>query len=283
MEAKVIPIVLKGYPELPKRIEWSSTELPIKIYTKEDLAKLEIPDFIINFHWQVDRSKSFTDQLVYEINSNIHQQTFFWDWLLNVKPAKFVNISTIKIFSELNQNPVSSSSIPKPISPYGIAKVTAENYFKSLFHKSSTKLSNLRLGTISSYGEVPTQLCTQLFNSIFHNKKIRINKGHTSNLLYIDEAIDLIISSVYHHEKDNYLIVGDANLNEVISRRFEEIANKKLNAEFVDLNPGNVDPIFISDRDILKVEWTRSYSLDSMIELIIKANQKKSSDPDNVK
>ncbi|MCU0333305.1 MAG: NAD-dependent epimerase/dehydratase family protein, partial [Ignavibacteriaceae bacterium] len=195
LDAKIIPIILEGYPEFPKRVEWKSITQPIKIYAKEDLEKIEFPDYVINFHWQVNRSKSFSDQLIYEINSNIYKHTFFWYWLKDVRPTKFINISTIKIFSELNQNPISSVSTPEPLTPYGIAKVTAEKYFAAVFHKSITKVINLRLGSVSSYGEVPTQLLTQLFNSLFNKKKIIVNKGHVSNILYIDEVIDLIINS----------------------------------------------------------------------------------------
>lgn len=282
LDAKVIPIILKGYPELPKRVEWKSTTQPIKIYTKEDLEKLEIPDYVINFHWQVDRSKSFTDQLIYEINSNIYEHAFFWDWLKEVQAKKFVNISTIKIFSELNQNPVSSASIPKPLTPYGIAKVTAENYFNALFNKSTTVVINLRLGPVSSYGEVPTQLLTQLFNSIFKKKKITINKGHISYILYIEEAIDLIINSALLGNEENYLVVGGGKLNEFISHRFEEIAKGKLNAEYLDLNPSIEDPIFVSDINKLQSIWTRSYSLDSLIEQIIKLNLSRFSNMDTI-
>jgi hypothetical protein len=140
-----------------------------------------------------------------------------------------------------------------------------------------TKVINLRLGSVSSYGEVPTQLLTQLFNSIFNKKKITVNKGHASNILYIDEVIDLIINSALMDNEENYLVVGDPYMNEYISQRFEEIAKGKLNGEYVDLYPGTVDSIFISDIDKLKSSWSRSYSLDSMIELIIKSNLRSSS------
>jgi hypothetical protein len=141
-----------------------------------------------------------------------------------------------------------------------------------VFHKSITKVINLRLGSVSSYGEVPTQLLTQLFNSLFNKKKIIVNKGHVSNILYIDEVIDLIINSVLLDNQENYLVVGKPYLNEYISQRFETIAKGKLDAEYVDLNPGIEDPIFISDINKLHSNWTRSYSLDSMIEMIIKLN-----------
>ena len=277
LDAIVIPIILEGYPELPKRVEWNSKTKPFKVYDKTDLSNLEVPDYVINFHWQVDRSKSFSEQFLFEINSNIYKHSFFWEWLKEIQPQKFINISTIKIFSELNNNPISSSTIPKPVTPYGISKVAAENYFSALFHKSNTKLINIRLGSISSYGEVPTQLLTQLYNSVFNKKKITINKGHRTNILYIEEAIDLIINSTSLDDKENYILVGYGILNEDISKRFEEISNGKLNAEYVDLFPDIVDPVFISDRDKLKSSWTRNYSLESIIELIIRTNLRNSS------
>jgi len=61
----------------------------MKIYTKEDLTKLKPFDYVINFHWQVDRSKTFTEQLLYEINSNLSMHEFFWNWLKEKQPKKF--------------------------------------------------------------------------------------------------------------------------------------------------------------------------------------------------
>ncbi|HOJ07533.1 MAG TPA: NAD-dependent epimerase/dehydratase family protein [Ignavibacteriaceae bacterium] len=280
LNATVIPIILKGYPEMPKRVEWASSVKPMKIYTKEDLTKLKPFDYVINFHWQVDRSKTFTEQLLYEINSNLSMHEFFWNWLKEKQPKNFINISTIKIFSELNEHPVSTSTVPLPLTPYGISKIAAENYFRALFNKTSTQVVNLRLGSIAAFGEVPTQLLTQLFNSAFNNKKIIVNKGHISNILYIDEAIDLIINSALIGVQGNYLLVGDGYLNQDISKRFEELSHRKLNAEYQDFNPGVTDPGFLSDKDKLRSSWTRSYSLDSMIEMIIELNLKRNSTVD---
>ena len=84
--------------------------------------------------------------------------------------------------------------------------------------------------------------------------------------------IDLIISSALSRDEENYMVVGEANLNEYIGERFEAIAKRRLNAEYVDLNPGIEDPIFISDIHKLKSTWTRSYSLDSLIEQVIRSN-----------
>ena len=83
--AEVTPVILKGYPDLPKRVDWKSNHKPIKILSQNDLKQLKPPDYVINFHWQVNRSISFTEQLFYEIESNIYKQSFFWDWLKQVR------------------------------------------------------------------------------------------------------------------------------------------------------------------------------------------------------
>jgi len=85
-------------------------------------------------------------------------------------------------------------------------------------------------------------------------------------------VIDLIIGSAFLCDQGNYLVVGDGNLNEYICQRFEEIAKGKLNAEYVDLNPNVEDLLFVSDINTLQTTWTRTYSLDSIIERIIKSN-----------
>ncbi len=89
--------------------------------------------------------------------------------------------------------------------------------------------------------------------------------------------MDLIINSALIDNKDEYLVVGEGKLNEDIAKRFEQISKRKLNAEYEDLNPGTNDQIYITDRDNLKSNWTRSYSIDSMIKMIIKSNLENSS------
>ena len=84
--------------------------------------------------------------------------------------------------------------------------------------------------------------------------------------------IDLIIGSAFLCDQGNYLVVGDGNLNEYVCQKFEEIAKGKLNAEYVDLNPNVEDLIFVSDINKLQTTWSRTYSLDSLIDIIIKSN-----------
>jgi nucleoside-diphosphate-sugar epimerase len=267
--AKVIPLVLKGYPIKPKRVPWEAKTDPISVDNINDLKRLPIPDYAINFHWCVDRTLSFTEQIFYELGHNIRHIAFLWEWLADKPLQRFINISSIKIFSYLNQNPISADTEPKPVSPYGIAKITAERFLDSYFCNSEFSVNHLRLCSVASFGEHPSQLMTQFCISAFTNCPIRVNAEHISYIIYIDEVIDLIINAALTVSQWRYIIATPSISTEQIARKFEQISGRRLNAEFVDLASGCPDPIFVSDIKKLRAHWVRCTSLELMIDMII--------------
>jgi len=271
--ADVIPLVLGNYPDRPKRIIWEANIKPIKIMNVSELNDLKTPDYVINFHWEVDRKLSFAEQLFYEIKHNIYDLSFFWDWLLDKKIERFVNISTIKVFSHLNENPISIKTEPCPFSPYGIAKLTAEKFFDSYFNKTTFSVVHLRLSSVASYGEHPSHLLSRLFEGAFRGKRITINKGHKVNLFYIDEIINLIINASLNAKNDKYLLVKEDYFIEDVAAEFEKISGKKINALYKNLSPGQFDPIFHSNHQELEADWVRKFNLDETINKIIQLNQ----------
>lgn len=267
--AKIIPIVLSNFDLKPKRIPWMAKTKTVKISSEFDLDNLEIPDYVINLHWCVKRTLTFTEQLNYELYNSIFIHEFFWTWLKDKNLKKFINISSIKIFSHLNKSLVKSLSFPKPASAYGLTKLFSEKYFDLLFSSSHFNVLNIRLSSITSIGEHPSQLMSQLYMSGFHNKRVKININHFTNLLYIKEAIDLIISASLKFDKAKILIGGERYENREISERFEYISNKKVIADYVNLSPGIIDPAFKFENDVIMQDFVRKYSLDEMIiELI---------------
>jgi nucleoside-diphosphate-sugar epimerase len=272
--AEVLPLVLDGYPTRPKRISWTAQSSPIIITGQEDLSDLPAPDYVINLHWLVNRKLSFTEQILHELDHNIHRLEFFWNWLSGITFSQFVNISSIKIFSFLNKNPISADTKPCPFSPYGIAKIAAENFFNAFFQKSPIKVKNLRLCSVASFGEHPSQLMSQLYQSAFNKLKIRINSNRKSNILYIDDAVDLIISAALIGDSGQYILAPEGIMNNIIADKFKRICGRKLDAEYTNFSPGMNDLTFISDIPKLRNIWTRTTSLEQMIQNIISSNQK---------
>jgi UDP-glucuronate 4-epimerase len=267
--ADVLPVVLDGYPQHPKRVHWLARRPPLLIGSPGAFGAFKTPDYVINFHWLVDRTLSFTDQLRYELDYGLHRISYLWDWLKESSCHRLVNISSIKVYSQLNTNPISALTDPRPLTPYGLAKLTAERFLDAYFYTSQVPVTHLRLGSVASCGEHPTQMLSQFFQSAFENKAIKVNSGHTVNLLYIEEAVDLIINAALQADRPNYILAGPSTPVDDIAALFERISGKKLNAEYVDLGPATIDPGFQSDLQLLHARWIRYTSLDSMIKKII--------------
>ena len=268
--AKIIPVVFNNYDLEPKRVPWKAKTKPVRISSKFELNNLKVPDYVINFHWCVKRTLTFTEQLNYELYNSIFINSFFWDWLKNKNLKKFINISSIKIFSHLNKSPIESSNFPIPTSAYGMTKWFSERYFNLLFSSSNFNVLNIRLSSVASIGEHPSQLMSQLYMSGFQNKRIKININHYTNLIYINEAVDLIINASIGLDKSQMLLGGKRYENQEISKRFEQISNKKLNAEYVDFSPVIIDPDFKFENDIIVQDSVRKYTLDEMITELIR-------------
>lgn len=267
---QVVPLVFDGYPLQPKRLKWYATTQPIEIKNISDFKNLKKPDYLIHLHWQVKRDLSFTEQLLYEMDWNIHRLRFLWEELQKHSLKRIINLSSIKVFSHFNLNPISSLSQPFPNSPYGIVKVAAEHFLNSQFGQQVT---HLRLSSVASVGEHPSQLLSQLYSSAFHGKQIRVNVPHHTALLYIEEAADLIINAAWQGTQQYYLVSGKEISNQDIAQTFEEIAQRKLHADYLDLTPNTADLTFISDVNKLRTTWTRIYSLHEMIKTFIQSHQ----------
>jgi nucleoside-diphosphate-sugar epimerase len=267
--AKVVPLVLSGYPVKPVRIKWQAKTAPILIQASRDLASLPTPDYVINLHWRVQRDLSFTKQLLYDIDHNLHRLSFLWEWIKGKKVKRFVNISSIKVFSRLNAKPVTSKMEPRPISPYGITKLAAESFFNAYFAQSDLPITHLYLGPVAAYGGHPSQLLCQLNASAFEHKQIRIVKGHISYILYVDEAVDFIINAALKAKGPRYILAAAKGMeNSQIAQKFEQITGRELNAEYVNPSPDSADPAFISDLPELKADWIRYTSFEKMVEKI---------------
>ena len=280
--ATVLPVVLNGYSHQPKRVQWTAKSEPIIVEKTNDLTNLKEPDYVINFHWLVNRTLSYTDQLLYELDYALNRISFFWDWLKGKSLNRFVNISSTKVFSHLNSNPIQANTEPRPVSPYGIAKLTVEKFLDAYFYDSGFPLIHLRLCSVASFGEHPTHILTRFFKSSHDNQYIKVNKGHTMNIIYIDEVVDLIINAAMVSENLRYIITTPPISVDEIASKFETISGRKLNADYVDENPGISDPIFESDIDFFHTSWVRHTSLEVMIQKIIDENLIYRSAPDKV-
>ena len=267
--AEVVPLILPDHYQSPKRVKWIAKTSPIIVKDRSDLTSLPTADHVINFHWLVNRDLSFSEQLLYELEVNIHNNSFLWEWIKDKSIESFLHISSINIYSCLNHSPVLNTTEAQPVTPYGLMKYFSENFFDAIFKDSTFRVAHLRLGSIASFGENPSQLITKLYNSAFNGKHIKINTNHKTHLIYIDDIVDLIINASLVGSEKIYNLVSEGWMNEEIAKTFERISKRTLKADYFDFCPGQDNLLFISDVDKLKADWVCKTSLELMIHKII--------------
>ncbi len=271
--ARPVPLVLEGYPTTPRRWTWTATAEPVAVAAAADLDALPPPDRVLNLHWVVDRELSEEDELLHDIDLNIRRPAFFWNWLAGTDCHRFVNVTSIKVFSHLNHPPVSSATDPRPDSAYGLAKLTGERYFDAHFDDTSVVPVHVRLCSLAAAGAHPSQLMPRLCDSAFSDRPIQVNRNHRVHLMHIAEATDLLIASAVEEARGPFVMAPPSERVEEIARAFEAHVGVALTATYVDDDSGVAEPELESNAESLYAAWTRRYSLEEMVGAIAREHQ----------
>jgi nucleoside-diphosphate-sugar epimerase len=254
-------------------VPWTAGILPLPVHGPADLHDLPHPHHVINLHWRVNRALPMTEAIVEEVSAGVHRPAFLWEWLRKHPPASFVNCSTILVFGRSHRGPISAATEPEPSTAYGIAKLTGEKFFTAYWAGLPTAVVHIRLSSVCSYGEHPSHLVSRLLSSALDGVPIQVNAAHAVNLLYIDDAVDVLANAALRDTGGRFIAAPESRRIADIAQMVERLTGKTLNAEFVDLAPGVPDPEFVSDLAALQAPWVRRTPLEVALGRILDERQ----------
>ena len=271
--ARPVPLVLEGYSTMPTRWPWTAEAAPVPVASAGDLAALPSPDHVLNLHWCVNRDLDDEDELVHDIDRNIRGPAFLWEWLAASDCQRFVNVSTIKVFSHLNPSPVAADAEPRPDTAYGLAKLTGERYLDARFDGTSVTPIHVRLASLAAAGGYPTQLMPRLCDSAFGDRPMRINRNHAVHLLHVAEAADLLIAAALTDVGGPIVTAPPAKGVAEIARLFEAEAGVALDATYVEDASGTTDPTLCDNAEALYTDWTRRHNIEELVASIVRQHR----------
>lgn len=156
----------------------------------------------------------------------------------------FVNISTSSVYGS---NAIGDeSSMPRPISVYGVTKLAAEQLVLAESRNKNVIACSLRLFSVYGPRERPEKLYHKLIKCILNDKEFPLCKGsenHIRSYTYIDDIIDGIILAM-----DNIKVcdgeIFNIGTDEAITtgegiRIVEEIIGKKAKIKTESERPGD--------------------------------------------
>ena len=198
----------------------------INFYNRSVLSELsdvfenEKPSVIFHLAAQTSLSKSFSDILL-DTDINIKGTVNILEHCKKFNVKKIVFSSTAAVYGDLNQFPLAEDQVA-PASPYGIAKLSAENYINLYAKKYGIDASILRLANV--FG--PDQTCDgeagviAVFISRLLKKQpicIHGNGEQTRDFVYVKDVVNAMCQAINTQGVFNISTNTELSINELFN------------------------------------------------------------------
>jgi len=198
-EVIVIDNLSTGFKEnIPKEAEFIELDLSKDNFLRNLPA--EGVDTIFHLAAQTSGEISYDDP-VYDLKTNCLSTVLLSQWCIEKKVRKFVYTSSMSVYGDIADLPVSENIFPKPKSFYGIGKLASEHYLK-VYGSKGLDYTALRLFNVYGPGQNLDNLrqgMVSIFMSfVAHNKEITVkgSRDRFRDFVYIDDVINALIAVV---------------------------------------------------------------------------------------
>ena len=162
----------------------------------------------------------------------------------NTTLKKFVLASSSSVYGNQSSIMNEETSLTRPVSPYGVTKLAAENLTNLYFKNYKIPTVSLRYFTVYGPKQRPDMAFTRFFNSIIKDKKLSIfgNGEQTRDFTYVDDIVKATINAATSDSVGEILNVGGGSvfsLSEIIEF-MKEITQKEFEIDFKTEQKGDV-------------------------------------------
>lgn len=172
---------------------------------------------------------------------------------------KFVLASTSSIYGE-SSLPMREDNVLRPISPYGITKLTAENLCYLYYKTYKVPIIILRYFTVYGPRQRPDMAFHKFIKALLNNEEITIygDGNQTRDFTYISNAVEATIAAAQSKVTGEVINIGGGaqlTVNETLGI-LEEITRKKARTRYIEKQRGDV---FHTFADISKAKRLLNY------------------------
>jgi UDP-glucose 4-epimerase len=132
-----------------------------------DLILSERPDVVFHQAAQTDVSRSMQDPM-YDTSINILGTVNLLSACCQASVKKFVYASSCAVYGDLKAEPIREDSVTRPVSFYGISKLTSESYIRVFHHLYGLSYTILRYANV--YGPRQTAIGEGGVIAVFLNR-----------------------------------------------------------------------------------------------------------------
>lgn len=265
---------------LKRRIE-NSTEIEGKFVTideedgfihtdfsVEDLTRhFEATDVVIHLA-AVRGGKSITD---FRINSQITENV-----MLAVAAAgvtRFVFMSSIAVYSDINNLPWKETQPCSPVSLYGISKLTCESICKLYAKQKGIDGTILRLAPVYGPNDPNRRLIANFVRRTIAEEDLEVNGKSVSkrDFIYLDDVVSALLFAVKRQNRGVEIVnVGSGCLvtNYEIASHIVRAFGNKNSVVYHDSMPENMPPAYMDLSYADSLGYKASYDIEAAMEKI---------------
>ncbi|MBS9375449.1 NAD-dependent epimerase/dehydratase family protein [Rhodococcus sp. B50] len=212
-----------------------------------DLRSL-LSDAEVIFHQagQPGVRKSWGNDFLHYTEMNINATQRLLEAAREVKKLKrLVYASSSSVYGDAEAYPTKETDLPRPVSPYGVSKLAAENLCSLYAKNFGIPVTSLRYFTVYGPGQRPDMAFTRFLRSAIDRSTISIFGDGTQirDFTYVDDIVNanLMCSQAAEDPGSIYNVAGgsSASVNDVL-KVIEEISKSPLNVEYVTSVVGDV-------------------------------------------
>lgn len=178
------------------------------------------------------------------VENNIISTQILLENLKHSKLKKFVYASSSSVYGDSQEFPLKISTLTKPISPYGVTKLAAENLVNTYYKNYGIPSISLRYFTVYGPRQRPDMGFHMFIHSAINDKVIRIygDGEQIRDFTYIDDIVEANILSLNTPKEFGIYNIGGGNITSInsILSMIEEITGKKLNMIYEEEQKGDV-------------------------------------------
>jgi len=226
----------------------------------ETIFKKYSPSYIFHLAAQIDVRKSLSDPL-WDEGINIRGTLNLLEAASNAQIKKIIFSSTGgAIYGEAKL--AKETLLPKPLSPYGVAKLTCEHYLRVYSKWKGLPFTCLRYGNVygprqDPYGEagVVAIFCSQLIEG-----KQPVMYGFGSMIrdyIFVSDIVEANILSIKRGDGGIYNIgTGTPTTVKELFETLKEISGKNIEPKLASVREGEISEIYLScDRARKELKW----------------------------
>ena len=216
---------------------------------ENDLLQLDLEDlldgvdYLFHLAAQAGVRGSWGETFADYVRNNISVSQRLLEGAKGSKIKKLVYASSSSVYGDATELPVTEETLPRPVSPYGVTKLAAEQLCSLYSHVYSVPVVSLRFFTVYGPRQRPDMAIQRFLSACLSGEPITIfgDGTQTRDFTFVDDVIEtLILALEAPPDQRVFNVCGGSriSLNDLLTL-MQEVTGRSLRVEHGPASPGD--------------------------------------------